>query len=261
MVYARLSPGILYTGHKKCASEVQLLKNWSDRSYQMQLRRAKTPWNSTLGNWRGDRGNPTLPAAHRRKEDWLKLGFWGSAGLLWDSPKHRDTISLSLGFPPCSQDRQQSGQNGPGLPITRLPPGGFLQLNTNPKSPTGPLACFPWLQKLCLVNLASQPLVLYLSAEMSRKCKTHQVHTIIFALFKFYFPWLELRESKSALGIRAHILPSDGQSSLSKRSEWHHFFVQEKTPLYVVHQWAIGSHHREAVETEEMKFNTREENK
>lgn len=91
------------------------------------------------------------------------------------------------------------------------------------------------MQKLCLVTLASQPPVLYLSAEMSSECQTHQLHTTVFALFKFYSPLLKLRESKSALGIRAHIPPSDGQS-ISKRNEWHYFFVQEKAPLCVIHQ-------------------------
>lgn len=102
-------------------------------------------------------GTPTLPTAHRGKEEWLKLCFWGSEELLWDSRRHRDTTPLSPGLPSCRQDQQQSGQNSPGLPVTRLLPDSFLQLNTNPKSPARSLACFPWMQKLCLVNLAFQP--------------------------------------------------------------------------------------------------------
>lgn len=89
-----------------------------------------------------------------------------------------------------------------------------------------------------------------------------QLHAIIFALFEVYSSWLKLRESRRAVGIGAEILPSDEKSGLSKRNEWHHLFWGEiKKQLCVIAQWTIGLQHREMVGAEEIKFNTKEENK
>lgn len=66
-----------------------------------------------------------------------------------------------------------------------------------------------------------------LSAEMACRCNTHAASHHYFCSLQILLP-LKLRESRRAAGIRAQTLPSDRQSSLSKRNEQHHFFVQEK---------------------------------
>ena len=102
---------------------------------------------------------------------------------------HRDAISLSLGLPLCSQDQQQSGQNAPGLPITRIPPGSLLQLDVNPKSQTRSINLFPVNAKVVLsesgIPAPSPP------AEMAYMCNTHAASHHYFCSLQILLPLTE----------------------------------------------------------------------